>query len=674
MKRISRRHFLQASATVTTGIVIAACTPKAAPAPAAVAPEPTAAPAATQAPEATAAPAATQAPEPTAAPAATQAAAPAASKYKESPMLAELVKAGKLPPIEERLPVNPKLINDLPEDWLKLEVGQYGGTLRLLGPAAQYDNDGYMMCETPLLNTPGIQGDNITPNVLETFEANADNTVFTMALRKGLKWSDGVPVTTKDVQFVWDDWYNNAELNPSGPPAWLRAGTKATGDPMKLEIVDDFTFKCSFTSPYGGFPVGLAIANWHAYDVLLQPRHYLEQFHKKYAEAAKLDEAIKAGKFENWVQLFNNAWGISWDYMKAKTIPLPKLSPWILTEANDQRTVLVRNPYYFKVDAAGNQMPYIDRIEFTTVADTEVISVKQFAGESDYGCEVCQMPKIALYKANEDKGNYNLKFGNIHRTAGALFINLTYKDENFRKVVQDIRFRKAVNMAIDRKEVIDAVYYGYADPTTLVPNTYDPDAAMKLLDEMGMDKKDADGFRLGPDGKTFTILIEPYSDFWDHTPAAELYGQFWNKVGIKTTVKPLSGALFGPKSAANEIQASVLFDVSTLWYYQAYAPDLWGSLWNLWNNTGGKQGEEPPQMVKDLFAKTAHIMDVVPAEGRKVAAECEKMIYDNVLYFPLSVNHKQPRIENKKLGNMTSNELAFSISQTLSMEQAFYKA
>ena len=229
-------------------------------------------------------------------------------------------------------------------------------------------------------------------------------------------------------------------------------------------------------------------------------------------------------------------------------------------------------------------------------------------------------------------------------------------------------------MAIDRKEVIDAVYYGYAEPTDMVPNKFDAEGAMKLLDAIGFDKKDADGFRLGPDGKTFTILIEPYSDFWDHAPAGELYGQFWNKVGLKTSVKPITGALWGPKMAANEIQATVLFDVSTLWYYQAYTLDRWCPSWNSWLTTGGKQGEEPPQAIKDLHAKTAHILVVPPAEGRQVAKECEKMIYDNIWYFPLSINHKQPRIENKKLGNVTSNELAYSIAQTLSMEQCFYKA
>ena len=272
MKKIERRSFIKLGSAAVAGTIAAACAPAAAPAPAAdVA---TAAPAATAAPVATAAPA----------PAATSVPEVAAPKFSESPMLAELVKAGKLPPVEERLPLNPKLINDLPPEWLTLEVGQYGGTIRLLGPAMQYDNDGYMMHETPLINTPGILGDNITPNVLESFESNADSTVFTAVIRKGLRWSDGAPATTKDVSFVVDDWWGNEELNPGGFPSWMRDGSAATGDPMQVDIVDDLTFTVTFKTPYGGFPVGLAIQSWHAYDVLMQPRHYLEQFHKTYAD------------------------------------------------------------------------------------------------------------------------------------------------------------------------------------------------------------------------------------------------------------------------------------------------------------------------------------------------------------------------------------------------------
>jgi peptide/nickel transport system substrate-binding protein len=669
MKKVTRRNFFQASAGAAAAAALAACSSGAPqPAPEAPAAEAPAAAAPTEAPAA----AATAVPEPTAVPATPEPTA-VVSKYNEAPMLAELVKAGKLPPIEERLPINPKQCVDLPVEWLTQEVGEYGGTYRLAGPAMQYDNDGYMMCETPLLHTPGILGDNVQPNLFETFEAAPDNMVFTAALRKGLKWSDGTPVTTKDITFVWEDVYGDAELSPSGPPGWLRAGTQATGEPMKLEVVDDYTVKMTFTKPYGGFPVNLAIGGWHAYDLLMQPRHYFEQYHKKYADPAKLDAMIAEGKFENWVQLFQSKYGGAWDYMRAKTIGMPKLSPWILIESDDQHTVLERNPYYFKIDKAGNQLPYIDRIEFTTVADPEVLAVKQFAGETDYGAEVVTMPKIGLYKSNEDKGNYNLKFGNIHRTAGVIFLNMTYKDDNWRKVVQDIRFRQALNMALDRNEIIDAVYYGYAEPTDMVPNKYDEEGANALLDEMGLDKRDAEGFRLGPDGKTFTIVIEPHNDFWDHGPVAQLAAQFWNKVGIKTSVKPLTGAIWGPKVNANELQSTVLFDVSTLWYYQAYGFDLWGALWNIWRATGGKEGEEPPAEVKALYDKCASILDVAPADGKARAKECEKMVYDGVWYFPISINHKQPRIENKKLGNMTDNEIAFSIAQTLSMEQGFFK-
>lgn len=283
------------------------------------------------------------------------------------------------------------------------------------------------------------------------------------------------------------------------------------------------------------------------------------------------------------------------------------------------------------------------------------------------------MPKIELYKANETQGNYNLKFGNIHRTAGAVFLNQTFPDPNYQKVVQDLRFRQALNMALDRQEIIDAVYYGYAEPTTLVPSKYDVEGAKALLDEMGMNKMDADGFRIGPDGKTFSILIEAHGDFWDHGPVGILAAQFWNAIGIKTTAKPLKGALWGPKVNANELQATVLFEDSTLWYYQDWGQGLWGSTWRTWQTSGGKEGQEPPQMVKDMYDKISEILIVPIPKGRAVAAEVEKMVYDNVLYFPISVNHKQPRIENKKLGNVSTNPICFSITQTLAMAQCYYK-
>jgi peptide/nickel transport system substrate-binding protein len=299
--------------------------------------------------------------------------------------------------------------------------------------------------------------------------------------------------------------------------------------------------------------------------------------------------------------------------------------------------------------------------------------VKQFAGEADYGAETVSINKLSLYKQNEANGNYNLRLGEIHRTSGVVYLNQTLEDESWRQVVSDLRFRQALNMAIDRQEVIDAVYFGQAEPSTLNPNEYNPGKAKNLLDEMGMTKRDSAGFRLALDGKSFSIEIEPHTGFFDMMPAAELYAEFWNTVGVKTTIKNEDSGLWGQRLGANEQQSTVLFDVSTLWYYQSYSPDIWAPLWNNWWNSNGEAGEEPPANVKTFYEKVASIMVVPPSEGRKVSLEVEKMLYDNLWYFIPSIHQKQARIENKTLGNMTNNGSAFSIAQTLSMEQAYFK-
>ena len=648
---LSRREFLQFVTMTAAGAALAAC------APAAPTPEPVVEP--TPVPEAEATAVTVD---------------PVDAKYSEAPMLAERVRAGTLPPVDERLPHNPKLINALPPEWLTPEIGKYGGTMRLAGPAVQYDNDGYMMHCTPLLNTPGILGDNITPNVLESFEANADQTEFTCKLRVGMRWSDGHPVTTEDVRFVWEDVYNNEELYAAGLPAWLREGSKADGGPATLEILDDFTFRVSFPGRYGGFPVALAIQSWRAYDVFLKPRHYLEQFHATYADPDKLDALVAEFGFDTWVQLFNHKDINSWAYMNERGLEMPKLSPWILTEATDQRCILERNPYYFKVDEAGQQLPYIDRIEYTTIRDLEVLALHQFAGGVDYGAETVTMPKLALYRENEEQGDYNLALGNIHRTSGVAFVNLTLEDEAWRKVVWDVRFRKALSIAIDRVELIDAVYYGLGEPSTLNPNVYDPAEAIRLLDEIGMDKRGPDGYRLDPDGNPFAIEFQVMDSFYDNVPATELYVDYWKAVGINSTMKVIDGSLWGQLVNANELKATTIFDVSTLWYYQAYGHGYWDQLWWRWWTTDGRDGEEPPEDVKELYRKREEIMFVPPEEGRAVAEECEKMIHDYVYYFIPTIFQKQPRIESKRLGNVTDNPDAFSIAQTLSMEQTFFKS
>ncbi len=199
-------------------------------------------------------------------------------KFSESPMLTQKVQEGELPAIEERLPKEPKLVNEIPDEDFengKMEIGQFGGTMRLVSPTPEWDGNVFVMCNEALLNTPGIIGEEITPNVLREYEVSSDQKEFTFYMREGLKWSDGKPVTTEDIRFTYENVLKNEELTPAFPN-WLRSGGKADGEPMDVQILDPYTFKISFKESYGGFLLEIAIRGWKGYTELLKPKHYLE--------------------------------------------------------------------------------------------------------------------------------------------------------------------------------------------------------------------------------------------------------------------------------------------------------------------------------------------------------------------------------------------------------------
>lgn len=657
---MNRREFLRLSVIAAVGAIAASCRPSPTPTP----PPPTAKPAATTAP----ATAATTAPA-TAAP---------VSRYSEAPMLAELVKQGKLPPVDQRLPRNPKLVDNILPEFLVPEIGRYGGTFRILSSSKQYDQMCHLACYQSLTISPSHAGNPITSNLAE-YKVSSDFKTFTFELRPGLKWSDGKPVTTKDVQFVFEDVYGNPELSPRGMPTWLRSGNRPGGTPARLEILDDFTFTLTFDAPYGSFPVALGVMGWRNYNEILLPRHYMEQFHKKYADPAKLEALIKENKFETWVQLFQfkNASGMG-THMRVESLPMPKLMPWIAKESSDERVVLERNPYYWKVDAAGNQLPYIDRIEVLTVLDPQVMSLKHMAGEADAAALTIGgvLEQIPLYKENEQKGRYKLRFGRNHNVECDAFLNLTYKDENWRKVVRDVRFRKALSLATDRQELLQAVWYGYGELPTAQDPTYDPAAANKLLDEMGLDKRDAEGFRLGPDGKTFTILLEVENGevISQHPKAAPLYAEFWNRVGIKTTYKIIPISLWSQRLNANEIQAGVYFDTSVLWFYLNHLQNAWAPLWWLWWTTTGKEGEEPPADVKAYYEKLATVLTLSPDEAYKLHEEAYKTIGKNYWLIMPARNLPMFYFFNVGLGNWEISEKSIANSVFRTLEWIYFKA
>jgi len=439
------------------------------------------------------------------------------SQLREAPMLAELVAAGKLPPVDERMPLKPKVCNEMPPSQLAFQVGRYGGTIRTLTSSANWDTDIFVMCNEPLINTPGILGEEITGNICDAFQVNAEQTEFTFHMREGIKWSDGTPVTTEDVRFAYEDVMMNTDLT-ARPPTWLRSGNKGTGTPYVVKVKDDYTFTISFDKPYGGFLLVLGISGWRSYIEVLKPAHYLKKFHTKYASKAEIDAAIKEANVEGWPQLFALKDVTNWEMTYPPALTFPSLYPWILKETSQQGQIYERNPYYFKVDPAGNQLPYVDYLDSGYVADTEVIQMKILAGETDFSRSHPKFVKLPLYKENEEKGGFTTAMVQFHATSIDLFLNLTHVDPVWRQVVRNPDFRRALNLALDREEIIDAVLYGYASLPDFNPAEYNVEKANQLLDSIGLNKKNADGYRLGPDGQVFEIPLRDRRAAHGHDP------------------------------------------------------------------------------------------------------------------------------------------------------------
>ena len=622
--------------------------------------------------------------QPTAAPAAEPAAdaSAQAATTKESPMLAERVAGGQLPPLEERLPQEPFVVGpgvivaeaDLP-DWTP---GLYGGTLRMAHGDADWNPDIFIMLNEHLLMAPGIGVEGIRPNIVKAFEVNDDNTVFTFHLREGLKWSDGEPVTTEDVRFVVEDIYQNEKLTPSFP-AKFRAAGKPDGEPMTLEISDDFTFSLTFTEPYGGFLRELTIKGWQGYTDLMQPAHYLQKFHADYASEEELKALLEEANLnDEWWQLFTTKNCQNWDLTRTRCIGMPALYPWVAVVSDDAGVLLFeRNPYYFKVDTEGKQLPYIDKVLSVMTGDSDMVNLKVLTGDVDLLREDTALVKLPLYKENEEKIGFRVQLLDNHVDPTALYLNLTFDDPVWREVTGDLRFRQALNMAINRQEIIESVYFNQASLPELVPGDFDREKANQLLDEMGMDQRDADDFRLGPDGNTFVLPIESASYAPDIPVVAELLVEHFKQIGIKTTFKLIDDSLAGQRVEGNEAQASIIWSVQPMWRngtWTDYTPaGRWGRLWETWYNSNGKEGEEPPDAVKRIYELHEGRIAAAPAsaEDKTLTDEIYQIHHDNLYIFNIVEQVRYALITNAKLGNVPSGGQAIGANN--SGEQFFFK-
>lgn len=594
---------------------------------------------------------------------------PEVTEFRQSPFL-----DGKgLRPVAERLPRVPKIANELPEAHLDKEIGTHGGTLRFVTMNIDWDADLFVAMNEPLVNSPGVRGEEFTPNILYSFEVSPDQKQFTFTLREGLRWSDGELVTTEDVRFAVENVLKNTYLTPTFP-GWLRTGADPRKAPGVFEYLDDHTFRITFDEPYGGFLAVMSIQGWRGYSDLIRPAHYLMQYHTDFTPLGDLEPMIAEEGFEpgEWHRLFLLRDINDWEVGNRLAVGFPVLRPWKMVEAVEGvKTVFERNPYYFKVDEAGNQLPYVDRIESHLVEDMEMVLMRILGGEVDFNREDATMLNMPLYRENEQRGGFRALLSEMHVTPTHLLLNLSNPDENWRQIVQDVRFRRALSLAVDREEIIDTLYFGHATlPTVWADSTLDVEEANRLLDEMGMTIGN-DGYRLGPDGERFTIPFEITEHAPDMVPLSELIVEMWKEIGIHVDVRTIDSTLWATKNTANELYATIIWQHTPMWPNVHWDQDFWAPSWHLWHTTGGEQGEEPPAEVQEFYNLLSEIFVVPIEQHEQVWAQIQQSRRDNVWAILTAEEVKQPLIVNARLGNVTDQ--GWAIALNFAAEQLFFR-
>ena len=474
-----------------------------------------------------------------------------------TPSLDAEVASGRLPPVEERIPDEPFVFT--PGNGRSL--GVQGGDWRMLVSRAK---------DVRLLVVYGYarlvvydDGFELRPDILRRVEVE-DGRIFTLTLRKGHRWSDGNPFTTEAFRFYWEDVANNEMLAPAGPPAVLRVD----GELPRVEFIDELTVRYSWSRPNPFFLPALASA---APLFIYRPAHYLKQFHERYVDGAKLARmAEEAGK-RNWAALHNSR-----DNMYRFDNPeLPTLQPWRnTTTAPAVRFVAARNPYYHRVDAAGRQLPYIDRA-LLDIADGNLIPAKTGSGESDLQARGLYFNSYTFLKAGEKRHDYSVRlWRSVRGSRLALYPNLNVRDAPWRALIRDVRFRRALSLAINRHEINQVIYYGLGREgnNSVLPMSvlyrpeygsawasYDLDAASALLDEMGLTMRDSRGVRLMADGRALEIIVETAGEDTEQTDVLELIHDSWLAAGIKLYTKPSQREVFRNRIFAGETQVSIWF-------------------------------------------------------------------------------------------------------------------
>ena len=549
-------------------------------------------------------------------------------RFQEAPALADLVQQGKLPPVQERIGSDPLLIEPV------REIGKYGGIWRrgFSGPADFWN--GYRCCGHDKILFWDYTGNVIVPNVARGWEISDEGRVITVHLRRGMKWSDGHPFTADDFMFWYEDIYHNEELVPTESPV-----LSINGQPGRMEKVDDSTIRFVFAEPYYVFLdmlAGVTVLGGHSFGGRnlmggFAPKHYLQQFHPRYVGQEAVDQRVKDAGYDNWGSFMRyvNDWSLNPD--------LPTVTAWQTTSPiNTPTWVLERNPYFYMVDTAGNQLPYIDKVVLTLAENLEVLNLRAMAGEYDFQSRHIDISKLPVFLDNQGRGDYTVSLDPADIGCDAcLFVNQTYDaDPEIAIWLQNRDFRIALSHGIDREQLNEAFWLGLGTPGSQVlaesspynpgpeyrsmHSTYDPQRANDILDALGLTRRDSQGYRLRTDGEG-RLRLEMTTvggHFLQFTQIAEMIAEQWGKIGIQADVNEVERSLAITRVGANELQIHLWQNDGTEHFFASPwhifplsqtglgGPNI-GPLWGQWLVSNGAQGREPTAPMKKTHGPVA---------------------------------------------------------------------
>ena len=504
------------------------------------------------------------------------------TSFSEAPDLAAKVAAGELPPVAERLPNR--------EDLLVLDggsIGTYGGSIVMstLGSTEALNRNASAFDKFIFWDPTGGR---LVPALAKAWEQSDDARSVTLHLREGLKWSDGHPLTTEDVRYWYEDVYRNTEIQPEPEPVLTPNGVPAT-----LVIIDDYTLRWEFEEPYWTFPEQLACPfcpigrgftlAWWLPGGPVVPAHYMKQFHPKYAGQDAVDKMAADAELESWVSLYGNKmnWGLNPE--------LPVITPYKTVEGSVNASALwkvERNPYFWAVDSAGNQLPYIDTWELPKVETPDMVYLRLAGRQDDFNWRLPKLDQVPFMLENKDRGNYDVYFDYANAgSASMIYVNRTWRgDPEIEALLNAADFRRAVSLGIDREQYNEAWMLGLAVPGSPVVadhhpmnpgpeyrtlwHTYEPDRANELLDGLGLTERDSDGFRLTPGGNRVTISLAVVQSHPDWVGQTEIFVEEMKELDLDIKLDVLADEMSGQWRATNQYQLS--------WGANWGSEDFWG--------------------------------------------------------------------------------------------------